>query len=195
VTEALGPVIVACRAGDEERAVRVALPPDEARPTEIAVDLSKPEGRLPRGLAMLTLVAADGEPLPEMRSREPRALVTFDPQDPEPLEVDVPRLVELSGAGLQTTCVDVTEPGHQLVVPAGRLRADDLDAEGQPVDGVVLIDGTLHAFEEGHLVVRGIPAGPHAVVVSPDVGRGVLWRYASLEGERRTKRIALPAFR
>lgn len=196
VTEALGPVIVACRAGEEERAVRVALPPDEARPTEIVVDLSKPEGRLPRGSAMLTVVAADGEPLPEMRSREPRAQVTFDPQDSEPLEVDVPRLVELSGAGLQTTCVDVTEPGpRKLVVPAGRLELTIVDAEGHPVDGVALVDGTLHAFEEGHLVVRGIPAGPHAVVVSPDVGRGVLWRYASLEGERRTKRIALPAFR
>ncbi len=65
----------------------------------------------------------------------------------------------------------------------------------QPIDGVVLVDGTLHPFTEGHLPVRGIPAGPHAVVVSPDVGRGVLWRYASIEGERRTKRIALPAFR
>ena len=182
--------------GQPERVVRLDLPPLPSGAVERTIDLAKDARAADgAGAAHLLVTMSDGSPVPEMRVAGER----FSTEGAEsPVEVWAPGVVLLSPKGLQPLHVVVPRPGEQKVQFAlGGIDLSTVDGAGAPVAASVLIDGVEHVVKEGRLSLRGLGAGPHAIVVqrnssSPRVQVSRLWRFTLGDGEVRSKALPLP---
>jgi len=114
--------------------------------------------------------------------------------DESPIEVEGVGQVWLWAPGLQPMSVNVDRPGeHRAVFPAGTIDVAFSRESGGPLPKRALLDGALHDIDaSGILVVSGLAAGPHTLVVTHLRGGGVAWRFTLADGERREKSLRLP---
>jgi hypothetical protein len=73
-----------------------------------------------------------------------------------------------------------------VVLPAGTVVVRVLTGPTGPFVKRALLDGVLHDIDpSGRLVVSGLAAGPHTLVLGPSQGYGSAWKFTLREGERR----------
>jgi hypothetical protein len=109
-----------------------------------------------------------------------------------PVEVPVPSRVVIDAPGLTVLEVEIRDPGERTLTwgPCGlRLRVEAPD--GGEADGVAFVDGHLYRTQGGHLVLDGLAAGAHRILVSPVTRNhvGVEWRVVLADGEVREKTV------
>ncbi|MFO0931143.1 MAG: carboxypeptidase-like regulatory domain-containing protein [Planctomycetota bacterium] len=189
-------IVVDTEGDSPARVVSLELPPLAQGAIERSVDLAK-EGQIDHlsGTARLLVTMADGKAVPEMKVSGDRFSVDGAES---PVEVSAPDSVLLAPVGLQPLQVFVPRAGDQKVLfPTGGIDLSTTDAAGAPVTVSVLIDGVEHRAAEGHLALRGLAAGAHAVIVQreswpPRVPESRIWRFTLADGEVRAKTLPLP---
>jgi hypothetical protein len=182
------------------RRIPLDLPPVDRGGVARTIDVAKealPEP--PPGPALLSVSRADGQPVPEVSALadELRGMNTMGfsgEYDEFPIEVEGIGLVWLWAPGLQPMSVNVDRPGERRAVfPAGTIDVAVSRESGGPLPKRALLDGSLHEIDaSGVLVVSGLRAGPHTLVVTHLRGGGLAWRFTLADGERREKSLRLP---
>ena len=74
------------------------------------------------------------------------------------------------------------------------LRLSVRDADGAPVAAIVAVDGVRHWTDEGDLVLAGLAAGPHDIIVFPaaDALDGRELRLVVADGQTRARTVVVP---
>jgi hypothetical protein len=104
-----------------------------------------------------------------------------------------PMRLRVGGPGIYPLRVDVgPEEPEAIRLPAGGLVGQVRSDDGRPLSAVVYVDAHRYEFPDGRIAVRGVPAGPHLVLVGARDHVGEALRIVLGEGETRRLEVRLP---
>jgi hypothetical protein len=174
------------------RDVDVVLPPP---PAEIDLGMLVLRPVTDRVTRTFRIARADGSPLGDFAVRTPTGDLdgTFA-DEPGRIEVefieDIPVAIDAEGFLPLPTVLTRTGP-EEIRFPGGRLTIRVLDEEGKPLDATTWVDGFPFESEDGPIIVDGVPAGIHAIVVIAEDGRVATRRVTLAKEGHRTEVIQL----
>jgi hypothetical protein len=90
--------------------------------------------------------------------------------------------VAVEGCLPMRVALEIASPA-EIVLPAGRLTLRVRDAAGADLEAVAYLDAERFASEEGPLTIRGIPDGPHTLIIGAPDCIGQVRRIVFRDGE------------
>lgn len=184
-------------APETTRVVPIVLPPRDATPRIVTVNLDGPvEGERATGPVTLALVGPGGAPIAET-ALDARSLVGsggLEGREIEtPVALDGPCVAWIAPPGLLSVVRRFETPGrHEVVWPSGAITVIVRGADGAPSSGRALLAGTRLDVVAGRAALGGLPAGEHTLVVVSDDGAGATATFTLGDSEARSLAVTLP---